>query len=213
MVALLRGPPETRLLSLPADCKMESLVVAARRTYGHTQGPRSVSKTTGDRRMLRLKTELLVAFLGPMLLVAACSSSSGRDRTAQELGYRLQTQLVPDIAAGQAVLERLPDGTRVTLSEQALFPGGKAELDDKGRYVLASVIEGLVDPRLLRIEVEASPATPVSLQAAHVRAVTQYFKDYQLGPALQESTIPQGMPSEAMGAAAPQGLTITVTII
>jgi flagellar motor protein MotB len=157
--------------------------------------------------MVRLRAELLAAIFSPMLLAAACSSSPV-ERSAQELGYRLQAHLAPDIAGGGAVLEQLPDGARVTLGEQALFPSGSTELDDKGRYVLASVIEALLAPRLLRIEVAESGTGPVGLQAARAQAVTRYFEEYGLGPALQVSATPSG----SVGAA-PQELTITVRIV
>ena len=65
-------------------------------------------------------------------------------------------------------LEKLPDGTRVTIAEQSLYPNGKTELDDTGRSVLTNVIEALLEPALLQIAVADSPATPAGLQASHV---------------------------------------------
>jgi hypothetical protein len=152
----------------------------------------------------------LVALLGPTLLVGACASS-GIHRSAQDLGQRLQTQLAPDIAAGQATLEPLPDGARVTLTEPSLFPSGGTELDDKGRFVLASVIEGLLEPRILQIQLAESPATSVGSQAARVRAVTQYFEDYGLGPALRPP-VPQEEAAPGSVGAPPPGMTITIGI-
>jgi flagellar motor protein MotB len=142
-----------------------------------------------------------------MLLVGACSSSSGR--SAQELGSRLQTQLAPDIAAGGVVLEQLPEGARVTLSPQALFANGKSDLDDKGRYVLASLIEALLAPRLLQIHVAASAEGPENLQAARAQAIRRYFEDYELGPALLPEA---GMQPTSAGATL-QELTVTVTMV
>jgi hypothetical protein len=150
------------------------------------------------------------ALLSPIFLVAC--TSSGPSRSAQGLGQRLQTQLAGEIAAGQAVLEQLPDGARVTIPEQTLFPRGGVELDDKGRYVLASVIEGLLEPRITRIEVAEPPAATIGLQGARTRAVTEYFEDYGLGPTLLPSALQQEIPP-APGSTAPQGMTITVTMV
>jgi hypothetical protein len=121
-------------------------------------------------------------------------------------------ELAPDIAAGRVSLEQLPDGVRATLSEQSLFPSGGATLDDKGRYILASLIEGLLDPRILRIVFAVSPAVPAGLQDARIRAVTHYFEDYVLGLALESSTPQQATPTGSVSAA-PEALTITVSII
>jgi hypothetical protein len=145
----------------------------------------------------------------PLLAVAACASPG--DERVSHLGQRLQVQLAPDIAAGRAGLEQLPDGARVTLPQQALFPVGRAELDDKGRFILASVIEGLLDPGILRIEVAEVPGTPIGLQTAQAQAVRQYFVDYGLGPALQPPA-PRQDASAGPVAAAPPGLTITVSV-
>lgn len=139
---------------------------------------------------------------GPVLLVAACASWCGSSGTAQDLGDRLQARLAPDIAAGRVVVDRLPDGTRVTVREPILVANRAMALDDTGRMVLTHVIQGLIDPSLLRIEVADSPAAPT---------VTQYFADYGLGQALQpaapQQVGPPGSPT------APQGLTITVRVI
>jgi len=169
-------------------------------------------KQQGIDRMRHFRAAGLAALLGPMLLVGACSSS-GVGRSAQGLGQRLQTQLAPDITAGQVVLEQLPDGAQVTLTDQSLFPNGGTELSDQGRYVLASVIEGLLEPRITRVEVAGSSSEGyVGLQAARTRAVTQYFEDYGLGPTLLPAVSQQEMPPGA-ASSAPQGLTITVRII
>jgi hypothetical protein len=149
----------------------------------------------------------MAALLAPMLLAVACTSSSGVSRSAQELGQRLQVGLAPDVAAGRAALEPLPDGARVTLSDVALFPTGATELDDKGRYVLASVIQGLLSPRILLIEITESPASPVGLQGLKARAVTQYLEEYGL-----QSTLQPPVPPDSAGAV-PRGLTITVSIV
>ena len=143
-----------------------------------------------------------VASVAPMLLLVACTGSYW-DNAPVVLGDRLQDRLTPELASGQAGLRRLPDGAQVVLTDQALFPGGGTELDDRGRYVLASVIEGLLEPTILRIELTGTPGTPVSVQEARLRSVTQYLEDFRLGPQLQPAP-PQDI--------AAQGMAITVRV-
>jgi hypothetical protein len=82
-------------------------------------------------------------------------------------------------------------------------------LDDRGRYVLASLVEGLLAPQILRIDLTQSSATPSPLQQARLQAVRRFFEDYLLGPALQ----PAGASQPPPVAATSEGTTITVTIV
>jgi hypothetical protein len=163
----------------------------------------------GIDRMMRFFAVRRVAMFCPLLVVVACASGN---RSVSDLHQRMQLLLAPDIAAGRAGLERLPDGARVTLPQQALFPTGRSELDDKGRFVLASVIQGLLDPGILRIDIALAPGTPVGLQTAQARAVTQYFVDYGLGSSLEPAAPQPESPPGSVGEGVP-GLTITVNII
>jgi len=155
--------------------------------------------------MMRFQAERRVALLGPLFLVAACSCGN---KSVANLDERLQLRLAPDIAAGRAVLEPLPDGARVTFAGQSLFAPGRAQLDDSGRFILASFIQGLLDPGILHIQIAEPPASPVYVQGARSQAVTEYFVDYGLGPSLQPATAPVGSADNP-----PQNLAITVSII
>jgi hypothetical protein len=146
-----------------------------------------------------------------LLSLAACGESAAR-HNAQILNGRLQAGLAPDLAAGRATLQPLPDGAQVTLAEQTLFPNGGAQLDDRGRFILASVIEGLLDPRILRIDLAQSPATPPDLQQARLRAVRQFFDAYLVGLALQPAPVQSAMAPQPV-AATSQGTTVTVTVV
>jgi hypothetical protein len=150
--------------------------------------------------MMHLPAIRRATLLGSLFLMAACSSGS----PTQDLNARLQASLTPQIAASEATLQPLPDGSQVLLIDQSLFAAGGAQLNDKGQYILASVIEGLIDPRLLRIEVAESPGTPPYLQSARVQAVTEYFADYGLAPTLQ--------PPSAPVAATPPGTVVTIHV-
>ena len=99
----------------------------------------------------------------------------------------LQARLAPDISAGRVALDRLPDGARVTLADPDLFASGGTALGNSGQVVLTGVIQGLVDPSLLRIAVTGSAAMQGDGQGAQTQAVTQYFDEYGLGQALQSS--------------------------
>jgi hypothetical protein len=155
--------------------------------------------------MMRFQTGRLVALFFPMLFVVACTSGNN---SAANLGQRMQVLLAPDIAAGRVGLEQLPDGARVTLPEQSLFPPGRGELDDRGRFLLASVIQGLLDPGILRIDVAEPAPSPAYLQGPRAAAVRQFFVDYGLGSTLQPAAVPQGSVDTA-----PQDLTISVSIV
>jgi hypothetical protein len=144
----------------------------------------------------------LAASLAPMLMLIGCTGSYWDD-APRVLGDRLQNRLTPELASGQAGLTRLPDGAQVVLTEQALFPGGGTELDDRGRYLMASVIEGLLEPTMLRIELAGTPGTPIGVQQARLLSVTQYLEDFRLGPQLQPA-LPQDI--------AAQGMAITVRV-
>jgi hypothetical protein len=136
----------------------------------------------------------------PPLLGACCGPNN-----ASLLNRRLQAQLTLETANGRAVVQPLPSGAQVTLTDQTLFPNGGAQLDARGRYVLASLIEGLLDPNILQISLASSSATPPALQQARGQAVRRFFEEYFLGPSLQ----PAG---SAPVAAASGGTTITVTV-
>jgi hypothetical protein len=155
--------------------------------------------------MMRFQTGRLVALLGLVLFVVACTSGNN---SVANLGQRMQVLLAPDIAAGRVGLEQLPDGARVTIPEQSLFPPGRSELDDRGRFLLASVIQGLLDPGILRVDVAEPAPSPAYLQGPRAGAVRQFFVDYGLGPTLQPAAVTQGSVD-----AAPQDLTIAVSIV
>jgi flagellar motor protein MotB len=156
--------------------------------------------------MMRFQVRHFVALFFPPLFLVACTSSG--NNSATNLVLRMQVLLAPDLAAGRAGLDQLPDGARVTLPEQSLFPPGRAELDDRGRFLLASVIQGLLDPGILRIDVAEPAPSPAYLQGPRASAVRQYFVDYGLGPTLQPAAVPPASVDTA-----PQNVMITVNII
>jgi len=155
----------------------------------------------------------LTRLLIPLLFLAACGGDHGLHRTTRLLNNRLQEQLAPDIGAGAASLQPLPNGARVTLLDNtSRFPNDVDTLAGKHREVQASVIEGLLDLSLIRIALADTSALPPEQQEIRVRNVTRYFQDNGLGltllPEAPPPPIPPGSP-----AAAPGGLTITVLLV
>jgi hypothetical protein len=155
-----------------------------------------------DRMWLRLAHVLSL-----LLAVAACGPAYQRSRIAQNLDDRLNARLAPYVAADRVSLQRVDDSMRVTLSEQPLFVSGRAELSVDGIGVMTGVMQALVDPRLLHIDITGAPA---SLQAARVTAVQQYFTEANVPVTIQPAGAAPA--AEAAGAAA-GGPVIIVTVV
>jgi len=115
--------------------------------------------------------------IAPLLVVAACAPCP--QRSPQNLYDRMRVSLAPDIAAGRATLQPLRSGVGVTLVGGAVFTPGRSDLSAAGRDVMTSVIEALLEPRLLRIDIETW-AAPGTLQAARAQSVAQYIRQTNL---------------------------------
>ena len=155
--------------------------------------------------MIRMGPLRASVFIAQLVLLLGCAS----ERSPQDLGDRLQVELSSELANGSVTLERLQDGARVTLPDQTLFPTGGAELDAKGRDVLTSLVAALLAPPLLQVDVAGPADTPMPLQQARVRAVSQFLQDIQVAPNLLFIGLQEGPP--AAGDVTPQATTITVT--
>jgi hypothetical protein len=146
----------------------------------------------------------LMLIVAPLVLLAACGASP-QQRTARLLDERMHTQLARQVAAGRAVVERLPDGVRVTVFDQSMFQNDARSLDDQSPDIRADVIEGLLDPSLMRVQVADTSTMPPQQRDLRVRNVEQYFVANGLGSIL--------VPAEAAPAAgAPAGLAVTVGV-
>jgi hypothetical protein len=148
----------------------------------------------------------LVVLLGPLLLVAACGPSP-QQNTTRLLNDRMQTQLAHDIAIGRAAVQPLPDGVRVTLLGSSMFANDVKALDDQLPVIRADVIEGLLDPTLMRVQVADTSALPANQRNTRVQNVEAYFADNGL-----ESVLVPANPAQVTAAAGPAGLTITVEV-
>jgi hypothetical protein len=152
----------------------------------------------------------LVVLLSPLFLVTACGGS-GQRRTVDLLNDRLLIELSPNIAAGNAALQPLPDGARVTLLSPAAFRDDMKALTDKYPSTRASVIEALLDPSLMQVRLGDTSELPADERDARINDVARYFEDYGLGSTLQPAAPPQPMPPVSAGPV-PRGLTITISV-
>lgn len=153
----------------------------------------------------------LAVLLSPLFLLNACGGS-GQHRTARLLNERLSYQLAPNIAAGNVALQPLPDGAQVTLLSQRAFEDNVTALTDKYPSTRASVVEALLAPSLMRIQLADTSALPPDQKQERINNVTQYFQDYGLGSTLQPVASPQVMVPASAGPA-PTGLTITISVV
>ena len=142
--------------------------------------------------------------LTPLLLLAACVS--GQQHTQRLLDQRLGDRLASEVSSGQAVVQKTPTGDRVILLGQSLFSNGARVLDDQNRDVRADVIEGLLDPRLMRVQVADTSTLPEAQRGARVRNVGDYFTANGLGSVM----VPADAPPDP---AAPAGLAITIDVV
>jgi hypothetical protein len=159
----------------------------------------------------------LAVLLCLLLALGACGQSSGEQRATSLLDERLQVTLAPDIAAGNAALQPLQNGAQVTLLGTAQYPPGARAEDVNGRDVRADVVEGLLDPRLIRIQVGDTSVLSDYQRDARVRDMTQYLQTYGLEPTLQpaaplQSAAPVQVVPVGSAGGVPAGLTITISV-
>ncbi len=158
----------------------------------------------GIVRTMSTVVRLLLAL--PLLAMAACGSSP-EQKTAQLLDRRLEAQLAPDIAAHRAVVERTRDGVRVTLLDPSAFPDDPDVLTGRDVDVRAGVVEGLLDPDLIRVQVSDTSNLPADRRDDRERNVARYFIAYGVGPVLRPAE-----PAQA-GAPGPAGLAINISVV
>ena len=92
-----------------------------------------------------------ISLVAALLVVGACTEPS----STQLLQSRVTTSLNPAQACNrQTSVEYLPTGARVRIPDTSLFVIGKTEVSDCGRYVLGSVVEAMLDPRIMQVTIE-----------------------------------------------------------
>jgi hypothetical protein len=147
------------------------------------------------------------ALLCPVFLLAACGDGSPQ-RTARILDQRLEMRLAPEITAGRAAVQPLSDGARVTLRDPTMFAINADTLDNRENDVRARVVEALLDPSLMRVQVADTSSLPANQRDSRVGNVVQYFVANGLAQTLQPTEPLQAAPAGS----APEGLILTIGV-
>ena len=91
-----------------------------------------------------------VALLAALLL-AACSEPP----SAQVLNSRVTASMTPAQPCNRpASVEYLPNGARISIPDTGLFTVGRTDLSPCGEYAVASVVEAMLDPRIIQVVIE-----------------------------------------------------------
>jgi len=157
--------------------------------------------------MMRFQAGRCVAALAPLFLLAACA---GEPSATQMLNSRMSARLAPEIEAGQIAVAPLPAGSQIAISDETLFAPGSGKLDDRGQRTLTYLIQALLEPSILTIQVNDASD---SLSGARAAAVMDYFTYHRLGAQVLPSTdAPGTVPVGPVGTPV-QGTTITVSVV
>jgi hypothetical protein len=150
---------------------------------------------------------------GVVLLLAACAPAPDMDDMSRNLTQRLNERLAANIAGGTAAVAQTPDGAQVTLANAVLFPpGSNTALNAGGQTLVTGVIQGLLAPKYMQVQIAGDPAAPEYVRAQQVDAVSGYFEGYLLGPSLRPVSIaPAPLPVGPVGASAP-GFAIAIHV-
>ena len=146
----------------------------------------------------------LALLIAPLVLV---SCASGQQRSVDLLNRRLAVTMAPEISESRVALQPLPDGAQVTLLDSAALPDDVGAMDNRSRDPRASMIQGLLDPSLMRIQVADMSGQPEYVQRKRVQAFVHYMEEYRLGPIVQTSTASGDAP-----VAGPAGLAIAIHV-
>jgi hypothetical protein len=169
-----------------------------------------------------LRPPPVLGLLTPLLLLAACGSTDHiaweshtarqTHMVAQTLNQRMAMRLADDVAAHTAAVQPLLDGTQVTLIDTTPVPGGPAtELPGEGS-ARASLVEAMLDPSLMRIELSDTSSLPDDQRAQRISDLADYFRRYGLGQTLVPPTQHVVLRSDAVPQP-PPGLTVTIAVL
>ncbi len=114
----------------------------------------------------------IVSTLAAVLLLGACEPSG-----TQLLPSRIKASMDPAEACNrQASVEYLPAGARIRMPDTALFVIGRTDVTNCGRFVLASVVEAMLDPRIMQVTIEPGADINAEPDAFFPRARTNSIK-------------------------------------
>jgi hypothetical protein len=112
--------------------------------------------------------------LAGVLALAAC----GEPSSTQMLQTRASVAMSPtQTCNSQAIVEQLPNGTRVRLPDTTLFVIGRTDLSPCGQFALASVVEAMLNPAIMQVAVE--PGADIDApQAAFPRERAEHVRKF-----------------------------------
>lgn len=146
------------------------------------------------------------ALAGLLLALAACGSGGGR-ATANLLNQRLHARLDQDIAQNRVALTPLRDGAQVTFLDPSTVPGGPIPSEPGEGSPRAGMIEAMLDPALMRVNIADSSAAPQYLKDQRIGSMTGYFQAMALGSTVHPED------ASAPAAAGPAGLAVTLRVV
>ena len=104
-----------------------------------------------------------VAALAALFLLDGCAEPS----STQTLQHRVAIRMNPAQTCNQSAnIEYLPNGARVRISDASLFVVGRTDLSACGQYAVSSVVEAMLDPRIMQVVVE--PASDINAPVAYL---------------------------------------------
>jgi hypothetical protein len=159
---------------------------------------------------MNFRAGYLASLFSSLLWMSACGSDF--NRAAQDLDNRMQVDLAPDIAANRVVVERLPDGERVTLVDPLLFSSGGKTLNGHGQDVLIDFVHGLLEPRIYTLQVAEVQDMAPQQKGARSSAVERYFSDVGFGAQLRPYSPVQELPTDGVGSTR-SGVAMTVRLL
>ena len=86
------------------------------------------------------------------LCVAACATEPS---SLQMLQRRAAASMDPAQTCNQmASVQYLPGGARIAAPDTSLFTPGRTDLSECGQYILASIVQAMLDPRIMQVVIE-----------------------------------------------------------
>lgn len=106
------------------------------------------------------------AALTVLLLLAGCVEPASHD----VLNARVAARMTPGVPCNaQVSVQNLPNGSRVSMPDSALFTIGRPDLSECGQYAIASTVEAMLDPSIMQVTIEPGG----DLQAPYAGLVRQ----------------------------------------
>jgi hypothetical protein len=162
---------------------------------------------------MRRPAHCVAALFGPLILLGACTSD--QQASVDMLNRRLQTTMKPEIADNRVALQPLPDGAVVTLLDGARLPDDVGAMDNRERDPRASMVEGLLDPSLMRLSLADTGSGTEYDRQRRIQSFTQYLTEYRLAPTLEtpDPAAPQAATVQPIAVQTPPGLAVTIRVV